>query len=188
MRALLLTTTVATALLAAGLPAHASLIGQGFNVSYRYADLGTVYGGATASPADFVVGAGVESVVDVEGVTDLIVDLAASSLTVLFDTVLTSPTWNAASFNGLLFIGTAAHGIAGATVDASSTLGGFGDSRIGLTGDQIGLDWNGLSYVDGTRLVINFTFNAVPEPAALALFGGGLLGMAMARRRGRVLR
>lgn len=183
MRTLFLAATAAIALLAGGLPAQASLIGQGFNVSYRFADLSTVYANATATPADFVVGAGVDSVIDVENVTDLIVDVAAASLSIVFDTVLSSPTWNPASFNGLRFIGTAPHGIAGASVDGTSTLAGFDASRVTLTGDEIRLDWNSLSYADGTQLVINFTFAAVPEPASLALLGAGLLGLAGTRRR-----
>jgi hypothetical protein len=180
MRTLLRSAAAAIAFLTGGLPAHASLIGQGFNVSYRFADLNTVYLNATATPADFLVSGGIETVVDVEGVTDLIVDFDASSLTVLFDTVLSNPTWNPASFNGLRFIGTAAHGVTGATIDAGSTMGGFDASRVTLTADEIRLNWNGLSYVDGTRLVINF---AVPEPATLALFGAGLIGLMAMRRR-----
>ena len=46
------------------------------------------------------------------------------------------------------------------------------DARVTLPGNEIRVDWNGLSYVDGT--VVDIDFTAVPEPASLALLGGWL--------------
>lgn len=164
---------------------RADLVGTEFTASYRFPDIATVYAFGTPVPPGFTVGAGVESVVDVEGVTSISVDFAATSLTLVLDTILTAPTWNASAFNGLLFEATGAHGILSASVDASTTMAGFDASRVVLSADEVGIDWNGLSYVDGTLVTINFTFAQipVPEPASLAVFGIGLLGLAAARRR-----
>lgn len=172
------------ALAAAG-PARADLVGTEFTATYRFPDIASVYPFGTPVPPTFTVGAGVESVVDIEGVTDISVDFAATSLTLTLNTILTAPTWNASAFNGLLFEATGAHGILSASVDASTTMAGFDASRITLSADEIGINWQGLSYVDGTVVTINFTFAQVPvpEPASLAVLGIGLLGLAASRRR-----
>jgi hypothetical protein len=165
--------------------ARADLLGTEFTASYRFPDIATPYPFGSPTPPTFTVGAGVESVVDVEGVTFISVDFAATSLTLTLDTILTNPTWNATAFNGLLFDATGAHGIVSASVDASTTMAGFDASRVVLNADEIGINWNGLSYVDGTVVTITFAFAQVPvpEPASLAVLGIGLLGLAAARRR-----
>jgi hypothetical protein len=70
-----------------------------------------------------------------------------------------------------------------ATVDGSTTMSGFDDSRVSFTDHEILVNWAGLSYADGTRVNINFTFGApVPEPGSGLLVGCGLLGLAYFRR------
>jgi hypothetical protein len=172
------------ALVAAG-SARADLLGTQFAASYRFPTITDNYPFGSPNPPAFTVGAGVESVVDVEGVTFISVDFAATSLTLVLDTILTAPTWNSAPFNGLLFAATGAHGILSASVDASTTMAGLDASRVVLSADEIGINWNGLGYVDGTVVTINFAFAQVPvpEPASLAVLGIGLLGLAAARRR-----
>jgi hypothetical protein len=166
--------------------AHAGLIGQAAGASYHYPDTVTVYAGASFSPAIFIIGAGQETVGNVEGVTDLLVDFSDNALTVTLNTVLSNPTWGASTFNGIIFTFSLPTGITGATVDASTTLAGFDGSRLSFTGDQILLNWQGLSYQSGQRVDIQFAFapTPAPEPPTLALLGIALLGVAVARRRG----
>lgn len=166
--------------------ARASLAGKVFAASYRFPNQGTVYASSTWTPPTFTVGAGQETSGDVEGVTRLLTDFSATSLVIEFDTNLTAPTWNTVPFNGPVFTLTSGTlGIAGVSVGAGTTMAGFDAARVLVTGTEIGLDWNGLSYVDGTRVELLFTFAnvAVPEPASLALLGLGLAGLLAARRR-----
>jgi hypothetical protein len=159
----------------------ATLTGSTMDVSYRFPDVATVYPFGTPSVSPFVVGAGVETIVNVEDVTFISADFGASSALITFNTVLTNPTWNSVSFNGLLFGGAGVGKIASATI-LSTTMAGFDDSRILLSGGQLGFNWNGLSYVDGTSIEVGFTL--VPEPAtwAMLIAGFGLVGTAVRRR------
>lgn len=176
--------TAVLAFVAVAPASAATLVGDAMDVSYRFPDVGTVYPFATPSVSPFVVGAGVESVVDVEDVTDIAVDFGAETLTITFNTVLSSPTWNSTTFNGLLFQGTGAARILGASV-TSSTMAGFDNSRFYLSGGDFGLNWQGLSYVDGTQITADLTVAEVPEPStwAMLLAGFGAIGALVRRRR-----
>ena len=163
----------------------ATLVGDQMSVSYRYPDVGTVYAPSTAVPPTFIVGPGVESIVDVEGVTDIAVDFGAKSLMIDFSTTLDNPTWTASAYNGVLFQGMGAAKIVGATV-TSTNMAGFDDSRFYFSGGDFGLNWQGLSYTTGTNITVDLTLaNGVPEPAtwAMMLVGFAAIGAAARRRR-----
>lgn len=173
------------AFLLSAAPALAGLDGETVAVAYHFPDLATVYPFATASQPSFTVGAGVESHIDVEGVTFIAVDFTDTGLTLTFDTMLGAPTWVSQPFNGLVFTGAGLQNIVGWTVDPASTfgVGSFTDASISRIGDDLRFNWAGVSYADGQTLNVTFAF--VPEPAtwAMLIAGFGLTGMAMRRRR-----
>lgn len=183
MRSMLLRVVLA-GLFAFPLAGHAGLIGQEFTASYRFPNVNTVYASASFSPSTFAVGAGQESVGDVEGVTSLLVDFSDDVLTITLNTILTSPTWNSVAFNGPVFVATLPHGVTSAMVDgAATTMVGFDDSRVGFDAVGIFVNWQGLSYTNGTVVRVDFEFASVPEPATLALLCLALAGLAATRRR-----
>lgn len=172
--------------------AHAGFVGKTLQATYYVPDLSTPYPSATATPASFTVGAapGVETTVGVEGVTQIAVDFTDASVRFGFTTSLPTPTWNSASFNGMVFdlLAGGPLSLTSASVDASSTLGGFTASRVGFNDAQLTIDWNGLSYVNGTSLLINFTSApaSVPEPGSLALLAMALTACGYIARRQRI--
>ncbi|WP_353217701.1 hypothetical protein [Sandarakinorhabdus sp.] len=169
---------LALAIAGLGTPAMAAtLIGKTASVAYFLPDTSTVYPQAVPDPGSFTIGSGIESTVNVEGVTFLDVDFGAKSLTVLFNTVLTNPTWNSAPFNGLRFSGNAISQINSVSVDPSTTLPGFSNARVTNSGGVLGLDWNGITYADGQKVTLNF--GTVPEPMVWVqlLAGFALIGV-----------
>jgi hypothetical protein len=170
----------ASILLYGGRPAEAGLLGKTLDAVYYYPDASTAYSFAAFSPVSFVVGAGQETVGDVEGVTQLLTDFTDTTLTITLQTVLIGPTWNTVAFNGPIFTSPGPLGITGASVDPATTMAGFDNSRVSFTGNQILINWNGLSYIDGTVVKVDFAFAAVPEPASLALLATALTGIGLA--------
>jgi hypothetical protein len=167
--------------------ANAALVGSTISAGYYFPNDTTPYPFATASPDSFAVGAGVETVINVEDVTDINVDFGDDYLTILFNTILTSPTWNVTEFNGVIFEGMALSSISGVSVDAmATTMAGFDIGRVTIVGDRLLLNWNGLSYVNGTTIRLDFEMAEIPLPVGWTLMLAGLAlgsGASALRRR-----
>jgi len=174
---------VGIAALAACLSAEAGFDGKSFSTFYAFPNLATAYGSASASPASFVVGAGPETIFNVEDVTFIAVDFSDASLSLVLTTMLGGPMWTSTAFNGLVFDVTAGGPLSftGAAVNAATTMAGFDAARVGLTDNRLTIDWNGLSYVSGTKVVVDFT-PSVPEPATYALMALGLASIVGGKR------
>jgi hypothetical protein len=173
-------------LVAVPITGHAGLIGQEFTATYRFPDVSTVYTPSSFSPATFVVGPGQDSTGDLEGVTTLNIDFSDDALTITLNTILNLPTWNVSAFNGILLAASLPHGIMSAAVDgAATTMTGFDNSRASFSANEIFVNWQGLSYADGSVVKINFEFepSAVPIPGTVWMMGLGLLGLGYARMR-----
>jgi hypothetical protein len=175
---------------------HAGFLGAEMSAVYNYPALGTSYGSASFSPSTFTVGGGVETTGEVEGITTLSVDFTDTRLTVTLHTDLGTLKWNPhgfgdppLTFNGPVFtlVSPGTLGITGASVNGDTTLVDFDNSRVAFDSTHIMIDWAGLTYTDGQKVVVDFAFgNAVPEPSSVVALGAGcLLPVAVAIRRRR---
>ncbi|MEO8630841.1 MAG: PEP-CTERM sorting domain-containing protein [Betaproteobacteria bacterium] len=167
--------------------AEAGLLSKTLDATYYHPDLSTPYTEAAFAPHPFVVAAGIETIGKVEGVTSLLTDFSDNQLTITFDTVLDKPIWNTALFNGVVFTlqSPGSLDIAAALVDPATTLSGFDNGRLSFTNLSLGLNWSGLSYSDGQKIVVNFSFNTtpVPEPASYGFLVAGLGFIGFLKRR-----
>lgn len=127
--------------------ANAGFVGHQFDATYFFPDAVTPYALASFAPNPFIVGSGVDTVGDVEGVTDLNVDFEDTMLTISLDTVLASPTWLAEPFNGPVFtlLSPGTLDILSFSVDPATTMAGFDASRVLISDSSIGINWGGLA-------------------------------------------
>ena len=81
------------------------------------------------------------------------------------------------------FVGTAFDYVSGAPLANSLTFNGQTLASLGLTPGTYVWSWGSGATADSFTLDITPPAVSVPEPATLALFGAGLLGLAATRRR-----
>lgn len=175
--------TVCLAMLAAPMAQALPLDGLTLTAEYFYPDLSTSYSGATPNPAGpFVVDSSVEASIDVEGVTTIGLDFGGNILDILLTTVLDSPTWGSAAFNGLRI----SLGSPGSFTSFSLLHSDIGTVDTSFDAHTLWIDWGGHSYRDDTTLSFEIGYAApspVPLPAGLPLLALALGGLAVLARR-----
>jgi len=180
---------IVLAALAAGIAAPAiagPFDGATVHTKYLFSDQGSTYQdfGDTTVSGDTLLAS---SLGDVGGV-----DLHAngSNLNVTFNQGFDGDLWMPASFNGFVVFDdtNSLAAITGVSINGSTTLGGFDNSRITFDADHIFVNWQGLTFNNGDVLSLSANTGAVPEPAswALMLGGFGLVGGAMRSRKAAV--
>ena len=180
---------VLTILLAAavttGSALAAPLMGSTVSYQYYYPTLDSPYGGTPNVNGNYIVGAGDE----IPSLTDAVgwMDISANQIVVEFSH---GSRFGAAPFSGWVLsdvFGTI-DSFSSVTLDASTTLAGMNAERLGFTADSISVNWGGLSFEEGDRLVLNVLTRSgsgisVPEPGTLSLMAVALLGIAAVRRQ-----
>jgi hypothetical protein len=83
---------------------------------------------------------------------------------------------NQATFNGPAFTV-----LAGNPFPAIDTVSGILASDVFETGGKLALNWQSLSFADGSQIVVTFTggTSATPLPASLPLFATGLDALSL---------
>lgn len=158
--------------------ANAGLIGNTITGSYYFPDAATVYGGFSYSVNPFVVGAGVESVLTIDGFATTDVDFSDAALVL---TPTADVGYNGSSFNGPKFFITS--GDPFSSVSSVVTSGGQTVTAEIVSG-VLEVNWSGQAFAPGDTITVNFSgLTSVPEPTSAALFGGALVGLALWRRR-----
>ena len=150
------------------------LDGAPVRVELYFLDLGSLHG-----TADVLVGPGVE----VNNLIGRSEDIDLSDTNIFFTNDFNGSNVGGA-FNGYrLFDYT--NSIApflSVTINPVTNMAGFDASRITFDGDNIYVNFQGLSFT--TETVVSLDINTVPEPATLSLMGIGLaLAAGWARRR-----
>lgn len=161
--------------LAAINPARAGLAGDAVRITYFYPDLDTP---TTDFGTSVISGAG----------TDFVDPRGAFTLRVTDTQIIAtdfnfSAFWLPAAFNGLVVANLSDSFTPVFSVAPATNMAGFGADNVVISGNTLRINWQGLSFDQGTRVVVNL--GVVPEPHAWAMMVGGLalLGLAARRRR-----
>lgn len=163
-------------------PASAGLLGHTVTVEYLFPNIGTVYG---SNSFNVVVGPGFE--LNGFPVGDPRTNVDISDTNILF-TYNSSGTWNSTAFNGVRFydaLGLIAP-ITSVTINPVTNMSGLTAARITFDGDNIWINWNGLSFGRDTIVSLDVGTEGqavIPEPGTSLLAGAGLLAFLLWRRR-----
>lgn len=169
--------------------AHAGVMFDGKTVGYTY-----LYPGQASLfyEQDVNVGAGAELTTLYPYSNDITLDISDTNIRIDYNAFV---QWATAPFNGIRIFDKydVLPAFGTVTVNGQTNMGGFSQSNVTFDENSIFINWQGLTAYADTVVSVDVTAldpvigvpSAVPEPATLAIFGVGTLGMAIgaARRR-----
>ena len=160
--------------------AQATLLeGETVEVSYHFPEITSVY---PPGPQVVVVGPGVEIT---NFPQDNVFDLDLSDTNLYFDYIRTT-SWNTAPFNGVQIrdILGLIPDFTSVVINPATNLVGFSAANITFDGDNIFINWQGLSFTSETVVSLDLV-GSVPEPSTglLVLLGVSLFAGLRGRNR-----
>jgi len=170
------------------MPARAGLWGS--TLSWQYYSYGGpyVYTNAQTSGTFFVNG-GVGGTF-IGGTTNLYFRIIADDTSITFDYSIATDLgyWTASELslaptihNGIAVDMLSGPAFASVAIDPASNMAGFDASRVSVSGSQIQVDWQDLSFDPNT--IVKLDISVVPEPCACALTGLTAAALLIYRRR-----
>ena len=153
--------------------------GETVRVDYLFPNTSTVHDTATV-----VVGPGVELSSWPMGQNWLDIDIADTNILI---THLIDQSYNPGAFNGPLFADALASipSVNSVTINPATDMPGFDISRVTFDDDNIWVNFESLSFVQGNVVSLDVEADIIPEPATLSLLALGGLGPLARRRRKR---
>lgn len=176
---------LASAFLAA--PAVAGLDGAQLKGEYYFPTLSNPYPLAFEIPSEFVVGKGVETMININLTHNLFFDFYDTGLNISSNFFFHDHDFLNAPFNGVVFSGAELSNITGVQLLSGTSVTDFDLSRVTFAGDKLKINFADLEYDRKGKIQLGFTFGAgaVPEPAtwAMLIAGFGMVGVAARRRK-----
>lgn len=142
-----LVAAAAFALLSAG-AASAGIVGDSIHAQYFYPDESSLYD---------EIGTAVVTAGGVDLVYSGYFTLHLSDNQIVADSFQFSSYWNPSLFNGLILTNLSNNFPSGYMVDGSTNMVGFSASNVSITGNQLKINWNGLSFDETTRVALSLS-------------------------------
>lgn len=170
-------------------PAKADLIGSTLSWQY-YAFGGVLVGVNGPEGGTFVDNGGIGGTFETDPSEPQYFNIIADGSSITFDySPATAGTWTLSQlslaptiYNGIAIDMVSGPAFDSVTIDPATNMVGFDASRFSFTGNEIQVDWQGLSYDASTIVKLDINSTPVPEPKAGLLLATGLAALVVVER------